>query len=167
MISIFCVHLDMPVTVHRDLEIFWVSDRAEIGEQLIWELGTQLDLSSENISFIVIFISPKNYLSSVEAGDDFDFLLNNIVYFLIQNNQRNTGKNVHENNGGDHGNRGVCGSKSQSKLQKKFKTWRKTLWFSNRNRLGRHHSIEFLLTFFYIEALRPELEKSGQINEER
>ena len=57
----------------------------------------------------------KNYLSSVEASDDFNLLLNNIVYFLIQKYQRNTGENVEKNNGGYHGNRRVCRSKSQSK----------------------------------------------------
>ena len=62
----------------------------------------------------------KNYLSSVETGDDFDLLLNHIVYFLIQNYQRDTGENVEENNGGYHGDRGVSGSESQSKQQEKF-----------------------------------------------
>ena len=85
----------------------------------IWDTMRSLfwkHITSFTVILVTIFISSKNYLSSVEAGDDFYFLLNNIVYFLIQNNQRNTGKNVHENNGGDHGNRRVCGSKSQSKM---------------------------------------------------
>ena len=45
---------------------------------------------------------------------------------------------------------------------------RKTLKFSNRNQLGRNHSIEILLgTFFNIESLRLQFEKSGQVHRQR
>ena len=48
--------------------------------------------------------------------------------------------------------------------KKSAKLCRRTLQFSNRNQLGRHHSIDFLRAVIDIESLCLQLEKSGQVD---
>ena len=50
--------------------------------------------------------------------------------------------------------------------KKSAKLCRRTLQFSNRNQLGRHHSIDFLRAVIDIESLCLQLEKSGQVDGE-
>ena len=84
----------------------------EKSTKYVFQLGDDFFLY---FCLVIREILHNKYLSFVEAGDYFNLLLNNIVYFLIQNNQGNTGENVEKNHCSYHGNRRVCRSESQSK----------------------------------------------------